>query len=84
MHMCDCQLQDREYLMSYSAAVSTGDTNELTPLDDTATDPVCSMSVTLNNGKPSHLWQDDTYHFCSAGCHDKFVADPWFLSLIHI
>jgi len=64
--------------MSHSAAVSTGDTNELTPLDDTATDPVCGMSVTLNNGKHSHVWQDDTYHFCSAGCHDKFVADPWF------
>jgi len=64
--------------MSHSATLSTGDTNELTPLDDTATDPVCGMSVTLNNGKHSHVWQDDTYHFCSAGCHDKFVADPWF------
>ena len=44
----------------------------------TATDPVCGMSVDPSAGKPHHQLGDDTYHFCSQGCHDKFVADPEF------
>lgn len=42
----------------------------------TATDPVCGMSVRLDAGKPSHVHGGETYHFCSAKCHDKFVAEP--------
>ncbi len=66
--------------MNDSAALSGVDTVDPTvsASDDTATDPVCGMSVTLDSGKPSHSWQDNTYHFCSTGCHDKFMADPWF------
>ncbi len=45
---------------------------------ETATDPVCGMTVTLNAGKPSHLHNDETHHFCSQKCHDRFVADPFF------
>lgn len=45
---------------------------------ETATDPVCGMTVTLNAGKPSHVHNDETYHFCSQKCHDRFVADPFF------
>lgn len=45
---------------------------------ETATDPVCGMIVTLNAGKPSHVHNDETYHFCSQKCHDRFVADPFF------
>ena len=41
-----------------------------------AKDPVCGMSVTLGIGKPSLEHGGQTYHFCSAKCHDKFQADP--------
>jgi len=39
-------------------------------------DPVCGMNVTP--AKASHKAQHDgeTYYFCSAGCHAKFVATP--------
>ncbi|WP_374390517.1 YHS domain-containing protein, partial [Sandaracinobacter sp.] len=41
-----------------------------------AKDPVCGMSVdphgTLHHAE--HLGRP--YHFCSAGCRTKFVADP--------
>ncbi len=42
----------------------------------TATDPVCGMSVPLDAGKLSHVHDGETYHFCSAKCHDKFIAEP--------
>ncbi|MBX2805602.1 MAG: heavy metal translocating P-type ATPase, partial [Hyphomicrobiales bacterium] len=45
---------------------------------NSAIDPVCGMTVELGKGKPSVAWQDETYHFCSQGCRDRFVADPWF------
>ena len=41
-----------------------------------AIDPVCGMKVDPHAGKPSHGYQGHTYHFCSAGCQAKFVADP--------
>jgi len=34
------------------------------------------MTVDPNAGKPSHEHAGHTYHFCSAGCRDKFVAEP--------
>ncbi len=40
-------------------------------------DPVCGMTVdpaTAKGGSAEH--EGTTYHFCSAGCHGKFVADP--------
>ncbi len=40
-------------------------------------DPVCGMTVdpaTAKGGSAAH--EGTTYHFCSAGCHDKFVASP--------
>jgi len=45
---------------------------------ETASDPVCGMSVDPAAGKPNHPHDGTTYHFCSQGCHDKFVADPEF------
>ncbi len=48
----------------------------------TAKDPVCGMTVKLDQGKPSFDHKGETYHFCSQGCHDKFAADPeHFLSI---
>ena len=42
----------------------------------TVKDPVCGMTVdpTTTSHHASHAGSD--YHFCSARCHDKFVADP--------
>tara|TARA_R110002110_G_scaffold85816_4_gene223933 strand:- start:277690 stop:280056 length:2367 start_codon:yes stop_codon:yes gene_type:complete len=42
----------------------------------TAKDPVCGMTVQLDQGKPSRKYEGETYHFCSQKCHDKFSADP--------
>ena len=41
-----------------------------------AIDPVCGMKVDPHAGKPRHDYRSHTYHFCSAGCQAKFVADP--------
>ena len=34
------------------------------------------MDVALDAGKPSAVHEGVMYHFCSAGCRTKFVADP--------
>jgi len=51
-----------------------------TPTDDRAPhqakDPVCGMNVPTDAGKPSVEHAGTVYHFCSAGCRDKFVANP--------
>ncbi len=39
-------------------------------------DPVCGMSVDPSAGKPTAEVGGVVYHFCSAGCRTKFVADP--------
>ncbi len=39
-------------------------------------DPVCGMTVDPTKGKPTADHEGRTFHFCSAGCHDKFVAAP--------
>ncbi|WP_369011350.1 YHS domain-containing protein, partial [Escherichia coli] len=43
---------------------------------EAATDPVCGMRVDPA-ATPHHAEHDHaTYHFCSAGCRAKFVAEP--------
>ncbi len=44
----------------------------------TPKDPVCGMSVTPGTGKPTLNYRGTDYHFCSAKCHDRFEADPYF------
>ncbi len=39
-------------------------------------DPVCGMTVDPTAGKPRHEHDGHVYHFCSAGCREKFIADP--------
>jgi Cu+-exporting ATPase len=34
------------------------------------------MTVDTTAGKPSHEHKGELFHFCSQGCHNKFVADP--------
>ena len=39
-------------------------------------DPVCGMSVDPADCKTLSEYAGKTFHFCSAGCRQKFVADP--------
>lgn len=39
-------------------------------------DPVCGMDVDPTTSKHRAEHGGQTFHFCSARCHDKFVANP--------
>ena len=39
-------------------------------------DPVCGMIVDPTAGKPRHGHEGHVYHFCSAGCREKFEDEP--------
>ena len=43
---------------------------------DPATDPVCGMTVDPATSRHRFEHGGDTFHFCCAGCRDKFAADP--------
>jgi len=42
----------------------------------TAADPVCGMTVTMSDMALRIAHGGETYFFCSAGCRQKFLADP--------
>ena len=42
----------------------------------TATDPVCGMKVDPKTSTHRTTHEGTTYHFCSAKCREKFVANP--------
>ncbi|HKQ97251.1 MAG TPA: HAD-IC family P-type ATPase, partial [Candidatus Polarisedimenticolia bacterium] len=39
-------------------------------------DPVCGMTVSPDTATASHRHGDRIFHFCCAGCRDRFAADP--------
>ncbi len=39
-------------------------------------DPVCGMTVNPHATPHHHTYKNHPYYFCSAGCHNKFVAEP--------
>jgi Cu+-exporting ATPase len=41
-----------------------------------ATDPVCGMEVSPENGAASAEYEGTTYYFCSEQCKDTFLQDP--------
>ncbi len=41
-----------------------------------ARDPVCGMTVDPENSKHRFEYRGETFHFCCAGCRNKFAADP--------
>ena len=45
---------------------------------ETATDPVCGMTVAVKPEGRHAEFQGETFHFCSGKCQTKFKADPWF------
>ena len=59
--------------MEHKHQLPTGRVNALSAL---AKDPVCGMSVDPATAKHKAEHGGATYYFCSAGCRDKFVAEP--------
>jgi YHS domain-containing protein len=43
---------------------------------DTATDPICGMSVKISTAKYSSEYKGAKYYFCSEGCKTTFDKDP--------
>src|SRR5690349_5415909 len=43
---------------------------------DTASDPVCGMTVTIATAKNKTEHAGHTYYFCSQRCLGKFTAEP--------
>ena len=39
-------------------------------------DVVCEMEIDPKDAAATMERQGKTYHFCSAACHDKFMAEP--------
>jgi Cu+-exporting ATPase len=52
--------------------------SDIAPGAETATDPVCGMQVEIKEDTRSRDYGGETFHFCSAGCQEKFDADPYF------
>jgi len=46
------------------------------PGESVSTDPVCGMKVDPQKAAASIDYKGKTYSFCSAGCREKFNADP--------
>jgi Cu+-exporting ATPase len=42
----------------------------------TVKDLVCGMDIDPDGAAAKEEYQDETYHFCSTACHDKFKAEP--------
>lgn len=40
------------------------------------TDPVCGMTVDVNDSRHQREWQGRTFHFCCAACAESFDAEP--------
>ncbi len=45
---------------------------------DTATDPVCGMTVQVTDKTRTETYDGQSFHFCSDGCQEKFRNDPYF------
>ena len=45
---------------------------------ETATDPVCGMTVEVTEKTRTETYDGENFHFCSDGCQEKFRDDPYF------
>ncbi len=41
-----------------------------------ALDPVCKMTVREDIEEEKLEYEGKTYHFCAAGCRERFIKDP--------
>src|SRR5580700_9048347 len=64
------------YRVPVSREFSTVDHSTHSHAAATAIDPVCGMTVDPAKSLHRLSHAQKTYHFCSAGCRGKFVADP--------
>ena len=46
------------------------------PVSDGVKDLVCGMAVDPAQSKHKAEYEGKTFHFCSNGCREKFIADP--------
>ncbi|MGV8988335.1 MAG: heavy metal translocating P-type ATPase [Cypionkella sp.] len=49
----------------------------------TAVDPVCGMTVAINDQTRTETYGDKPFHFCSDKCQTKFQGDPWLYASGH-
>jgi P-type Cu+ transporter len=63
--------------MSANSGCCDQNSTATTP-NETATDPVCGMTVNLAAGKPNLIYLKEIHHFCCEGCKSKFSVDPEF------
>jgi Cu+-exporting ATPase len=49
---------------------------EVPEMDDMVKDPVCGMMIRPADAAATEDHEGRTFHFCSQGCHDRFVNDP--------
>src|SRR5208337_3002830 len=66
--------EHRDHVPSHAACCSGHD--RATPGVVEVKDPVCGMTVDPATAKHKAAYAGQTYFFCSAGCREKFVADP--------
>jgi P-type Cu+ transporter len=59
---------------SNSGALADKENGKGTPTK--STDPVCGMSVDPTTAKHTTEHDGESFYFCSAGCRQKFIADP--------
>ncbi|MGB0085439.1 MAG: heavy metal translocating P-type ATPase [Rhodomicrobiaceae bacterium] len=72
--MTDRSRNDSVNHHSHGHGPSTGNDEELAT--GMVKDPVCGMSVNPETSTHRADYQGQTYHFCRAGCREKFMADP--------
>ncbi len=51
-------------------------TVENTAQDQTATDPVCGMKVSVSLSAHQHEYAGQKFYFCSEHCRTRFIAEP--------
>jgi Cu+-exporting ATPase len=76
---CSAHAQDKaaaEHRHDHAHAPAAHTGHHKVVQDQQTRDPVCGMTVDPHTAKHRHQHAGLTYYFCSAGCLEKFKADP--------
>lgn len=73
-YFCSASCAEKFRADPEAALATAGDGRESAP--STVTDPICGMKVDPKKTAHRAEYKGETYHFCSAGCLQKFKADP--------
>jgi xanthine dehydrogenase accessory factor len=70
--------QELRPAVSHAAGAAAGTGPESSEAQDveTATDPICKMTVRLEDALHTYEHEGQTYYFCCGGCRASFMADP--------